>query len=63
MQTMVELTVVFDNPSIPNYVRLTEKLDAEHYEDCVEQLLETARTDIPELKQEQSFFRFLTRDA
>lgn len=69
MQTMVELTVVFANPQLDNYVRLTGPFDGnigDFYGDevlnALQELHDLAHKDIPDVKDEQCFYRFFSRE-
>ena len=62
MQMILELTVIFANPTIPNRTWLTEP-DINDMHESMKSLREVADDELPGLTDEQCFFRLFTRDA
>lgn len=61
-QMMLELTVVFGNPTIPNHTLLVEHAVEDDMLVDMVALRDTAQAELGELLDEQCFYRLFTRD-
>lgn len=63
-QQMLELTVVFGNPTIPNHTLLVEHRDGDDILADMRELRNAAEEQLRDtLTDEQCFYRLFTRDA